>query len=70
MTRRKNRPLSRTAYTPEQESILAGLDAKVEVWNENWIRDQIKWRKELVDRYNAEIKQLEIQLSGSDETPG
>jgi hypothetical protein len=69
MTRRRSRPLARAKYTPEQESILAGIDRRIEGWNENWIRDQIRWRRELVERYNAEIKQLEAEIPGKDDEP-
>lgn len=56
------RTRERVTYTPEQESILAGIDREVSRPSDVWLKDQIRWRRELVSRYQADIVDLEERL--------
>jgi hypothetical protein len=65
-SRRNSRPLKRRVeFTPEQESILEGVSRETSRPSDVWLKDQIKWRKELVERYNSEIADLEKRLQAA-----
>lgn len=54
----------RVEFTETQKEILASVDGVGATKAEAWFKDQIRWRQELIDRYQAEIAALQERLAG------
>lgn len=53
----------RVEFTETQQQILGKFEAEFQGKRKVWLQGQIKWRKELVERYNAEIAEFEQRLA-------